>query len=231
MSLTRLLRPLKTRLLGEGARPRRIRFGAARGLVMQIDPSGKTQRILGLDEREIQPTFVAFARWAEVLVDIGASDGYYSLIFHRHNPRGAIHLIDANPVFAPEQRAHFAANFPGPLENIQHHTRFVAPPGPAIDPGKLVLSRDLPLRKKKVLFKIDVDGWELDILRSAEALLPETECRFLIETHSVELERDCQAFLEARGFAVTIIPNAWWRLFVPECRPIPHNRWLSAVRR
>lgn len=231
MSITRLLRPLKVRLLGEGLRPRRIRFGAARGLVMQIDPSAKTQRILGLDEREIQRAFIAFARWADVLVDIGASDGYYSLIFHKHNPQGAIHMIDANPGFAAEQREHFAANFPTLPENIQFHTRFVAPPDSAAEPNKLVLSRDLPLQKRRVFFKVDVDGWELDILRSAEALLPEAECRFLVETHSAELERDCQAYLEARGFAVTIIPNAWWRAIVPERRPIAHNRWFSAVRR
>lgn len=231
MSITRLLRPLKVRLLGEGLRPRRIRFGAARGLVMQIDPSAKTQRILGLDEREIQRAFVNFARWADVLVDIGASDGYYSLIFHKHNPQGAIHMIDANPIFATEQREHFAANFPTLPDTIHFHTRFVAPPGSAVEPNKLVLSRDLPLQKRRVFFKIDVDGWELDILRSAEALLPEAECRFLVETHSAELERDCKAFLEARGFAVTIIPNAWWRAIVPERRPIAHNRWFSAVRR
>lgn len=231
MSIARLFRPLKMRLLGEGLRPRRIRCGIARGLVMQIDPAAKTQRILGLDEREIQSTFLDFARWAEVLVDIGASDGYYSLIFHKHNPRGAIHLIDANPVFAAEQREHFAANFQGLPANIQLHTRFVAPPEAAPEPGKLVLSRDLELKGQRVFFKVDVDGWELDILRSAEALLRETECRFLVETHSAELERECQTFLEARGFKVTIIHNAWWRTFIPERRPIAHNRWFSAVRR
>lgn len=229
--LSPLLRTIKHALFGHGLRPRRIYFGAARGLVMQIDPSAKTQRILGLDEREIQRTFVDFARWADVLVDIGASDGYYSLIFHKHNPQGAIHMIDANPVFSAEQRAHFVANFPALPSTINFHTRFVAPPESAVEPDKLVLSRDLPLRKKKVFLKIDVDGWELDILRSAEALLPEAECRFVVETHSAELERDCKAFLEARGFAVTIIPNAWWRALVPERRPIAHNRWFSAVRR
>ncbi|MES2692493.1 MAG: FkbM family methyltransferase [Verrucomicrobiota bacterium] len=222
-----LFRRLKTAILGEGLRPHRIRFGAARGLVMQIDPTAKTQRILGLDEREIQRTFVAFSRWAEVIVDIGSSDGYYGLVFHKHNPRGAIHLIDANPEFAAQQRAHFAVNFSS--APVEYHTRFVVTPEKA-GPGTLVLSRDLPLRGRRVFFKIDVDGWELDILRSAEALLPATECRFLVETHSAELERDCKAFLEARGYTVTIIPNAWWRTFIPELRPIPHNRWFSAVR-
>ena len=37
--------------------------------------------------------------------------------------------------------------------------------------------------------------------------------------------------LESAGYAVTVIKNAWWRVFVPEQRPIPHNRWLVAFPR
>jgi hypothetical protein len=227
-SLRPLLGFLKHALLGRDVRVRSIRFGAARGLRMRIDPNAKTQRVFGLDEREIQSEFVRFARWADTLLDVGSSDGYYGLIFRRHNPDGTIHLIDADPDFAAQQRAHFELNFPGaPLPTI--HSRLVGAPD-AAEPSHLILSRDLPLRGRRVFFKIDVDGWELDILRSAEALLPHAECRFLIETHSAELERNCTEFLATRGFTVRIIPNAWWRAIIPEHRPIPHNRWLSAYR-
>ena len=228
MPLRSLARRLKLALLGRETRLRRIRAGAARGLRMQIDPAAKTQRILGLDEREIQPVFVACSRWADVLVDVGSSDAYYGLIYRRHNSAGEIHLIDINPAFAPLQRAHFEENFPG--TPVHCHSRFVGPLD-STDPSVLVLSRDLPLRGRKVLFKIDVDGWELDILRSAEGLLPHAECRFIIETHSIALERACADFLSERGFAVTIIPNAWWRMLIPERRPLEQNRWLSAARR
>jgi hypothetical protein len=226
MRLGAFLRPLKNKLFGPGLRPHRIRFGIARGLLMQIDPAAKTQRILGLDEREIQREFVNASRWADVLVDVGSSDGYYGLIFHKYNPRGTVHLIDGNPDFAPQQRAHFAANFP--KARPECYTRFVTPPDRQ-GPGTMLLSRDLPIRGRRVFFKIDVDGWELDVLKSAEALLADTACRFLIETHSPALERDCIAFLTGHGFETRLIPNAWWRVFVPENRP-PHNRWLAAVR-
>ena len=229
MSLGSLLRPLKHILFGRGLRTRRILGGAARGLRMEIDPAAKTQRLLGLDEREIQRAFVRDARWAEVLVDVGSSDGYYGLIFRKYNPTGAVHLIDANPDFAPVQQAGFRVNFPS-LPAPHSLVKFAAP-AERQDERSCLLSRDLPLAGRRVLFKIDVDGWELDVIKSAEELFDRTECRFIVETHSLELERACAAYLSARGFQVKIIPNAWWRRFIPEQRPISHNRWFTAARK
>lgn len=229
MSLGSILRPIKHALFGRDRRLRRILLGAARGLRMEIDPAAKTQRLFGLDEREIQRAFVRDARWAEVLVDVGSSDGYYGLIFRKYNPAGAVHLIDANPDFAPVQQANFKVNFPD-LPPPHSLARFVSP-ADRQDARSCLLSRDLPLSGHRVLFKIDVDGWELDVLKSAEALFPDTACRFIVETHSAELEQACAAYLTGHGFQVTIIPNAWWRVFVPEQRPISHNRWLSACHK
>jgi hypothetical protein len=228
MSLGSLLRPLKHAWFGRGLRTRRILGGAASGLRMEIDPAAKSQRLLGLDEREIQRTFVRDARWADVLVDVGSSDGYYGLIFRKYNPTGAVHLIDANADFAPVQQANFKVNFPN-LPAPHSLVKFVAP-AERQDERSCLLSRDLPLAGRRVLFKIDVDGWELDVLKSAEALFSHTECRFIVETHSLALEQACAAYLSAHGFQVRIIPNAWWRFFIPEQRPISHNRWFAASR-
>jgi len=228
MNLGALLRPLKHLLFGRGLRTRRILGGAARGLRMEIDPAAKTQRLIGLDEREIQGAFVRDARWAEALVDVGSSDGYYGLIFRKYNPTGSVHLIDANPDFAPVQQANFQLNFPT-RPAPQSLVKFVAP-AERQDAGSCLLSRDLPLAGRRVLFKIDVDGWELDVLKSAEALFPGTECRFIVETHSLALEQACAAYLTAHGFQVRIIPNAWWRRLIPEQRPISHNRWFTTAR-
>lgn len=227
MKASRLLSPLKHLLFGRTPRRRRIWWGAARGLVFEIDPDAKIQRLLGLDEREIQHAFVAASRWAEVFVDVGASDGYYGLVFHRHNRSGELHLIDTNPAFAELQRAHFALNFPDARPTLW--SRFVVgPENPS--PETCVLSRDLPLQGRRVFFKIDVDGWEVEVLRSAEALLVHTPCRFIIETHSAELERNCIALLERHRFTVRVVRPAWWRALLPEQRPIAHNQWLIATR-
>jgi hypothetical protein len=38
-------------------------------------------------------------------------------------------------------------------------------------------------------------------------------------------------FLERLGYTCRVIKNAWWRLLIPEQRPIEHNRWFIAEKR
>jgi hypothetical protein len=54
--------------------------------------------------------------------------------------------------------------------------------------------------------------------------------RWLIETHSLDLERGCIELLAGHGYVTRIIPNAWWRIAVPEQRHGEINRWLAAYR-
>jgi hypothetical protein len=85
-------------------------------------------------------------------------------------------------------------------------------------------------RRQRGFLKIDVDGAEMDVLLSGRRLLAEAPLDIMLETHSAELERDCRQLLAAAGFTCQVIPNAWWRIFVPELRPIAHNRWLWATK-
>jgi hypothetical protein len=78
------------------------------------------------------------------------------------------------------------------------------------------------------LIKVDVDGAEVDVLAGARMLNTQPGVRWLIETHSAELEAGCVRQLESFGFTTRIVPNAWWRVLVLETRPIAHNRWLVA---
>jgi hypothetical protein len=91
---------------------------------------------------------------------------------------------------------------------------------------------DLPApRTERGFIKIDVDGHEVKVLQGATELLSTAPLDLLIETHSAELERSCISLLKAKGFAPEIIRNAWWRMLIPEQRPMGHNRWLWATRR
>ena len=76
--------------------------------------------------------------------------------------------------------------------------------------------------------KMDVDGAEEQILKGAKTINALADVRWLIETNSNKLESLCEGILTAAGFQTKIIPNAAWRVFVPEQRPIEHNRWLAA---
>src|SRR4051812_25194348 len=71
---------LKTALFGRpGAY--RIRRGLLRGLRFHVDPGHKSQRLLGMDEREVAPATRAFAARTRTAVDVGANDGWYTLYF------------------------------------------------------------------------------------------------------------------------------------------------------
>jgi hypothetical protein len=75
---------------------------------------------------------------------------------------------------------------------------------------------------------MDVDGAEEKVLNGANTINTLTDVRWLIETHSSQLELLCERILTAAGFQIRIISNARWRVLVPEQRPIEHNRWLVA---
>jgi hypothetical protein len=69
----------------------------------------------------------------------------------------------------------------------------------------------------------------VDVLRSGRQLLANGPIDVLVETHSAKLENDCIQFLERLNYSCAIIKNAWWRIFIPELRPIAHNRWLLSA--
>ena len=75
--------------------------------------------------------------------------------------------------------------------------------------------------------KIDTDGHEVNVLRSGLALLANARPALMVETHSIELERNCIALLKELQYRCEIIKNAWFRSIIHEQR-YGHNRWLFA---
>jgi hypothetical protein len=71
-------------------------------------------------------------------------------------------------------------------------------------------------------------GEEEEILKGSERLNQRQGVRWLIETHSHDLEIACEARLRRANFKTAIIPNAWWRAVLPELRPCGHHRWRAA---
>jgi hypothetical protein len=81
---------------------------------------------------------------------------------------------------------------------------------------------------KTIFFKIDVDGGELNVLKSGIKQIENNQCYFIIETHSLRLEQDCINFFKNLQYESKIIKNYFWRSILPEHRTITHNRWLVA---
>jgi hypothetical protein len=223
--VTRVWQWTKRLVFGRGERPRTVWFGLARGCRFVINPDGKTQRIVGLDEAEIAGAFRRGVGRARTFIDVGASDGYYSIIARRLNPSLVAVACEPQPDFRPRAWENYRLTFPGEEPRIEWVDKLIGG-----GPGQVSLDDLAADRPGPVFVKIDVDGGEIDVLRSGPRLLARADCSLLVEVHSRQLEEGCAELLRAAGYDCRVIPNAWWRRIVPEHRPVGWNRWLTADR-
>jgi hypothetical protein len=206
----------------------RIKAGIAKGLVMDIDPDNQSQRILGLAEAEISSQFRKWSLQSDVLIDIGSADGYFGLVYRKLNPSGLAMMFDAASQYKQVQEANFKAN--GFYDGYESYSKYVSDTTTDKTVSIDDILRSKRMEKSRLLFKIDVDGGELLVLNGIRSTLQNSNCKLIIETHSLELEASCMSYLNDLGYKTTIVDNAWWRAIIPEVRPIGHNRWFLAER-
>ena len=212
----------KSLLLAPGRRPFRIRLGLFRGLRLAIDPACETTLLLGLYEVETAPLLRRSARHMRSMIDVGAGYGEMTAWALRHAMVEKVLAYDPKP----ERWPVFQTNME--LNGVSNDSRLVAVadyfPG---EPGSEDLLLSLP---EPVLMKLDVDGAEFAVLHQIRRVLQQRRFQVLVETHSLELDGDCRCFLAELGYHVRTVPQAWWRRWIPERRPIGFNQWLWAER-
>jgi predicted RNA methylase len=213
---------LKRVAFGDEPGVRRIHVGLLRGLNFTIDPRDKSQRLLGLEEKEIIGHVREAARHARTAIDVGSHDGWYATFFASRPSIAKVIACDPNPKALDLLRENLAVNNLSGRVDVQQ-----VMVGGSKKPGFRQLDELLDGQSPPYAIKIDVDGGELDVLKSGAQALGR-DCRLVVETHSEGLERDCVSFLQQLGYHTTIVPNAWYRAFVPELRPTAHNRWFVA---
>lgn len=221
-----LVSSVKSRIVPSEVKVRRVAFGPFRGNRQEIDLRSQSQFVLGLWERETYPSVRrAFSR-CEWVVDAGSQGGEYVIALLRKAKASQIVAFDPDPEANEWLRRNLAANGLSEDPRLQ---LIQAPLGAADDSGcRTVDSLELDPRRHGFI-KIDVEGAELAVLHGAERTLRSGTVDLLIETHEAQLERDCVAFLQSCGYACRVLPNAWWRAFIPDMRPAAHNRWLWAT--
>src|SRR5437764_713661 len=99
---------IKHLLFGKGLQQRKIILGKAKGIWLYVDPIYNLQRLTGAYEHEILGSFVNWAKKSNCFFDIGAFDGYYSLIYKKYNPAGEVYLFESNKNLEALQQKHFA---------------------------------------------------------------------------------------------------------------------------
>jgi FkbM family methyltransferase len=235
-SETRLKTVVKPFLFSPDARVRTIRGGPAKGVLFLLCRRRDLQRELGLYETELRQAFMELTPSAGTIYDVGASDGYTTLLMAALAPSAKIVAFEPDGDAATLLKRNLALN-PSAQDRVKVLT--VAVGGPvhpaeedvpdngvrAVDIDGLVAAEILPPPQ---LIKIDVEGAEADVLRGAMGTLQGARPAVITETHSSALELECQAILTSAGYHVQVVKNAPWRVLWPELRDIEHNRWLVA---
>jgi hypothetical protein len=192
---------------------------------MGLSLRSQTQVYLGLFEKEIHPWLYRLSTGIATAIDIGAAHGEYTLYFLTKTKATKVFAFEPDVSLLPYLRENLRLNGMDQSGRLEISTKFVGVSDTERDIrlDSLASSVNVPC-----FIKMDVEGAEEQILNEAKAINALTDVRWLIETHSNQGESLCKGILIAAGFQTRIIPNAAWRLFVPEHRPIEHNRWLAA---
>lgn len=218
---------LKQMVVAPGRRPRRILTGPFRNIAMNLQLESQTQIYLGLFERETYPWLNRLSAGITAGIDIGAAYGEYTLF---------LLLKTAARVYAFEPSSESLAFLDDNLklngvagsDRLKVINVFLGSDSSA---ETVQLDSLTDVLTSPCLIKMDVDGSEAQILKGASRVNQLPGVRWLIETHSKELETSCIETLTKAGFSTKVIPNAGWRIIIPEMRPIPHNRWLAAWKK
>ena len=216
---------LKNLIVSPERKARRILAGPFKGITMNLSLRSQTQIYLGLFEKETHPWLDWLSKDIATALDIGAAHGEYTLYFLAKTKVTKVFAFEPDVSSFPYLQENLRLNALSQSDRVEFCSKFLG----ASDAGEEIRLDSFAASVRTPCFiKMDVDGFEEQILKGAKAINALSDVRWLIETHSKKLESTCEEILTAAGFQTRIIPNAGWRFFIPEQRPIPHNRWLAA---
>ena len=207
------------RLLLPRPGPRRLRFGIGRGIRMQIDFQHQTRTYCGLYETELNRHLRRLLRPGMTALDVGAAVGYDSLVIARHTLAPVVAFERSGETV--EAMVRNVALNPGLADLIRVEQASVG-----TGPGEVGLD-DWCESEGFVpgFIKLDIEGAEVDALRSATKTLSTHHPHMVVEVHSQPLERACGDLLIGLGYRPLVLAQ---RRVAPDRRAVSHNRWLVA---
>jgi hypothetical protein len=221
----RFLSGVKNVVVPSECEPRKIVAGPFKGITMDLSLRDQAQIYLGLFEREVHPWLERLSEDIRTAIDIGAAHGEHTLFSLIKTQATRVYSFEPDTDCLPLLRENLNLNGMAQSPRLKICTKFV---GDSESDGQISLDSLVDSIDVPCFVKVDVDGAEVHVLNGAKTLNTLPGIRWLVETHSKENEVGCLRILSEAGFQTRVIPNAWWRILVPERRPIPHNRWLAA---
>lgn len=213
-----LISKLKMYIVPKGSKPRRILSGPFKGIQMCLSLEHQSQVLAGLFEREAYPWLERLSDGIVTAIDIGAAHGEYTLFFLLRTAAQKVYAFEPDSAILPVLRHNLELNGAARSERLEVIGKPVN--------EEMTLDSFAKCIRTPCLIKMDVDGHEAAILNGAKKLNSVPGVRWLIETHSKDLELACIDKLKLVGFKTQVVPNAWWRVILPEQRVSEQNRWL-----
>lgn len=179
---------------------------------------------LGTYERECQEMFLRYVGEGDVVYDIGAYVGFYSLLAARLvGPAGRVYAIEPVPRNQALLRRHLELNRVSNV--VLLGTVLAAAPGEVLfddsrgaNRGRISLCGTVRLPAESLdrlladqvveppsFIKLDVEGAETEVLRGATTMLSLHRPIVLVSTHGPEVHRETVNLLAGLGYAVTAV--------------------------
>lgn len=181
---------------------------------------------LGVYEYEKQQVFVRTVKPGDVVYDVGANVGFYTLLASRLvGPGGRVFSFEPLPRNIKYLRRHLDANgvtnvtvFEGAVSDRSGTARFDVDAIPEMT--RLSAGGSLEVQTFQIdeliaagqatvptLMKIDVEGAEADVLEGARDLLTRHHPTVLLATHNDEVHRRCWDVLAGLGYQVEALDD------------------------
>ena len=194
--------------------------GRGRGL-RWLPGSGVHGYWLGTYERESQEVANTLIRQGDVVIDVGANVGYFTLIFSKlTGPNGRVAAIEPVPENLRALRRHLDLNritnvdvLECAISNASGTAKFATS---ARSEGRLAARGELSVRVESLdrlvaagmlpqpsVIKFDIEGGEVEAIEGARSTLQVLKPSLWIETHGWERHEKCRRLLAEVGLDVS----------------------------
>ena len=209
--MRRVIRTIADLVLPKSIKPRKLRFGLAKGAIATIDFRYDLGFYFGLHEPELWPHYRMLLKRGMRCFDVGMYRGWDALAFSVLTNSDVV-SFDCNPV-----SLEMAAKL---LEPSKAKVRLVE----SFIDERTTIDAAAARYFQPDFIKIDIEGGEASALRGASRLIETKRPALVIETHGQSIEAECVDLLQRYGYKPMVVDRR--KATLSEARSLVHNRWL-----